>query len=93
MTEERFKRILFDGGFHFGDDYVPPIWSINDSVDRESPIGFLEFKDEYKDLCDEIVNFLNSLSKENEKLKLKIDGLQYALKNIKKIDVEIDLNE
>ena len=69
MTEKRFKRGLLDGGFHFGDDYVPPVWSINDSVDRESPIGFLEFKDEYKDLCDEIVNFLNKMHQDNQDLK------------------------
>ena len=91
MTEERFKRILFDGGFHFGDDYVPPVWAINDILDSSSPIVFLEFKDEYKDLCDEIVEFLNKLYNENQELKLKIDGLEYALKNIKKIDVEIDI--
>lgn len=91
MTEERFKRILFDGGFHFGDDYVLPVWAINDILDSSSPITFLEFKNEHKDLCDEIVEFLNKLYNENQELKLKIDGLEYALKNIKKIDVEIDI--
>ena len=39
----------------------------------------------YKQLFEEKCN-------ENEQLKLKIDGLEYALKNIKRIDVEIDLN-
>lgn len=44
----------------------------------------------------ELINNANEnelLKKENEQLKLKIDGLEYALKNIKMIDVEIDLNE
>lgn len=38
-------------------------------------------------------NYNEELLKENEQLKLKIDGLEYVLKNIKRIDVEIDLNE
>lgn len=33
------------------------------------------------------------LYEENERLKLKINGLEFALKYIKRIDVEIDLNE
>ena len=39
-----------------------------------------------------VENSNEELRKENEQLKLKIDGLEYALKNIKRIDVEIDLN-
>lgn len=42
-----------------------------------------------KDLC----NLLNSQEEEIQRLKLINNGLEYALKNIKKIDVEIDLNE
>ena len=46
------------------------------------------------------VNLLNELNEENEQLKKRInelellnDGLNYALQNIRKIDVEIDLND
>ena len=79
MTVKRFKRYLFDGGFSFGDEYVPPKWSISDENTKGSPFGFLEFDDEHKDLCDEIVDSLNEfvdeynhLKKENEQLKLLI---------------------
>ena len=76
MTGKRFKRYLFDGGFSFGEEYIPPKWSISDENTRGSPFGFLEFDDEHKDLCDEIVDSLNEfveeynhLKKENEQLK------------------------
>ena len=79
MTDKRFKRYLFDGGFSFGEEYVPPKWSISDENTKGSPFGFLEFDDEHKDLCDEIVDSLNEfvdeynhLKKENEELKLLI---------------------
>lgn len=61
MTEKRFKRYLLDGGFWF-DEYVKPVWAINDTVDKNSPITHLEFKDKYKDLCDEVIDLLNKLS-------------------------------
>lgn len=48
---------------------------------------------------EEVVELLNVLSTENRQLKQRItelellnDGLNYALKNIRKIDVEIDVN-
>ena len=76
MTSKRFKRYLLDGGFSFGEEYVPPKWSISDENTKGSPFGFLEFDDEHKDLCDEIVDSLNEfvdeynhLKEENEKLK------------------------
>lgn len=79
MTAERFKRYLFDGGFSFGEEYVPPKWSIIDENTKGSPFGFLEFDDEHKDLCDEIVDSLNEfveeynhLKEENEQLKKRI---------------------
>ena len=78
MTDKRFKRYLFDGGFSFGEEYVPPKWSISDENTKGSPFGFLEFDDEHKDLCDEIVDSLNEfvdeynhLKEENEELKTK----------------------
>jgi len=40
-----------------------------------------------------VVDLLNEQEKEIQQLKLIIDGLNYALKNIRQIDVEIDLNE
>ena len=42
-----------------------------------------------KEVCD----LLNKQEEEIQLLKLINDGLNYALRNIKKIDVEIDLNE
>lgn len=41
----------------------------------------------------QLIDLLNNQHEEIQRLKLKIDGLDYALKNIKRIDVEIDLNE
>ena len=51
-------------------------------------------------LINEAVDVLNGLHEENKQLKQRItelellnDGLNYALQNIRKIDVEIDLND
>lgn len=41
----------------------------------------------------DMLNRLNEQEKEIQRLKLIINGLNYALKNIRQIDVEIDLNE
>lgn len=83
MTAKRFKRYLFDGGFSFDDEYIPPRWSILDKKNNKSPFGFLEFEDEYKDLCDEIVDNLNEfideynhLKEENEQLKTELSELK-----------------
>ena len=92
MTAERFKRYLFDGGFSFGEEYVPPKWSISDENTKGSPFGFLEFDDEHKDLCDEIVDSLNEfvdeynhLKEENEQLKSSdtITDLETEIMNLK----------
>ena len=48
---------------------------------------------EFESDFDEIVDLLNEQEKEIQRLKLIINGLNYALKNIRQIDVEIDLNE
>lgn len=79
MTDKRFKRYLLDGGFSFGEEYVPPKWSISDENTKGSPFGFLEFDDEHKDLCDEIVDSLNEfvdeynhLKEENNQLKARL---------------------
>ena len=54
----------------------------------------------HKRECEEFVNYLNNVTKENKRLKERVaelellnDGLNYALKNIKKIDVEIDVGD
>ena len=84
MTEnKRFKRYLLDGGFWF-DEYVKPVWSINDSQNKDNPIGFIEFKDEYKDLCDEVVSELNKLNDENEQLKIELATYKSANALLKK---------
>lgn len=93
MTE-RFKRYLFDGGFSFDEEYIPPRWSIVDRKNNKSPFGFLEFDDEHKDLCDKIVDSLNEfvdeynhLKEENEQCKMMIATLRnIVLEN--GIDVE-----
>ena len=40
-----------------------------------------------------ICKLLNELDSENQRLKLENDGLRYALKNIKQIDVEIEVDD
>lgn len=52
------------------------------------------------DYVSDVCPLLNELSEENKQLKQRIselellnDGLNYALKNIKKIDVEIDVGD
>ena len=57
-----------------------------------------EEEDAYFVSCDEhtvdcLVDLLNDLNNENQRLKLENDGLRYALKNIKQIDVEIDIGD
>ena len=71
MNEKRFKRYLLDGGFWF-DEYIKPIWAIRDTINPDNPIKYIEFKDEYKDLCDEIITYLNEQHEENKKLKQDI---------------------
>ena len=39
------------------------------------------------------LKLLNELHEENQRLKLENDGLRYALKNIKQIDVKIDIGD
>ena len=46
-------------------------------------------KEDSQKVCDK----LNKLHDENQRLKLENDGLRYALKNIKQIDVEIDIGD
>ena len=80
------------------------LWtSLNDeNTHLKKILGFLK-----NDNAEDILNVLNSqenriweLKQENEQLKKRItelellnDGLNYALQNIRKIDVEIDLND
>lgn len=72
MTKQRFKRYLLDGGMWF-EEYIEPVWSIHDqkydTIPGTSPIQFLQFQDDYKDLCDEVVDFLNDLWEEREGFK------------------------
>ena len=42
---------------------------------------------------DELVNIINELNDENKNLKLENIGLKYALKYIKEIDVEIEVDD
>lgn len=42
---------------------------------------------------DELVDIINELNDENKNLKLENIGLKYALKYIKEIDVEIEVDD
>ena len=42
---------------------------------------------------DELVDIINELDDENKKLKLENNGLKYALKYIKEIDVKIEVDD
>jgi len=42
---------------------------------------------------DELVDIINELNDENERLKLENSGLKYALKYIKKINVKIEVDD
>lgn len=75
MTNKRFERYLLDGGFWFSDDYVPKKWAINDTEDKDSPINFLEFEDDYKDLCDMICDYLNDIIEEKNRLRRCINEI------------------
>lgn len=69
MDDKRFNRFLLDGGFSFGDEYVPPVWSIQDNLNPKSPFTYLEWEDEHKQLCDETVDELNKLQDEVDNIK------------------------
>jgi len=69
MDYKRFNRFLLDGGFSFGDEYVPPVWSIQDNLNPKSPFTYLEWEDEHKQLCDETVDELNKLQDEVDSIK------------------------
>ena len=81
-TAKRFKRYLFDGGFSFGEEYVPPKWGISDENTKGSPFGFLEFDDEHKDLCDEIVDSLNEFVDEYNHLKEENEHIKQTIKDM-----------
>ena len=56
---------------------------------EDSIIAVLDSGTNARKVCD----LLNEQDTEIQRLKLIINGLNYALKNIRQIDVEIDLNE
>lgn len=74
---ELWKTLDFDG--HTDD------WDIIDNTRLNIDEGHIS----EEEVCD----LLNEKEKEIQRLKLIINGLNYALKNIRQIDVEIDLNE
>ncbi len=81
MTK-RFTRYLLDGGFSFDDEYIPPRWSIIDRKNNKSPFRFLEFEDEYKDICDEIVDLLNELHEDNQLLhQMNAEAIDFMYDN------------
>ena len=54
---------------------------------------FREALKELKEIGDYQAMRIRELDNENQKLELENDGLRYALKNIKQIDVEIDIGD
>ena len=57
---------------------------------------YIGVKDNQKDellMTLECIDKMNDLNSENQRLKLENDGLRYALKYIKRIDVEIDIGD
>lgn len=56
---------------------------------EDSIIAVIDSGTNARKVCD----LLNEQDTEIQRLKLIINGLNYALKNIRRIDVEIDLNE
>lgn len=99
MIEKRYVRYLLDGGFSFGDEQVLPKWSIGDNKDKDSPFTFLEFEDEYKDLCDNIIKVLNeqhetiqiqkAINGEMEDYLARLEEENEQLKAINKYLIEI----
>ena len=88
MTEKRFIRILFDGDFYFGEDYVLPEWSIQDRENPKSVFGNLQFTDGEKRLCDMMIEELNSFADENEQLKQKVDFYKHFQKDARELEKE-----
>lgn len=86
MTEKRYFKKMWEEEYYIFDSNT-----ISESDFEEN----LEYQDyeafEDSMMGDEVVNRLNELHDENQRLKLENDGLRYALKNIKQIDVEIDI--
>ena len=87
MTEnKRFKHSEFQQ-----DDGQYQYYGIEDT---EKNFIYNVIGDGMYDVSEELlINSLNELHDENQRLKLENDGLRYALKNIKQIDVEIDIGD
>ena len=105
MSEKRFILCQDDLGnyeIRYDDKVFHFLWEVAPILnEQQSTIQFLQ--DEIDELKKDIDIYkyeekkhsesARKLYEENEQLKLKNDGLEFALKYIKKIDVEIDLNE
>ena len=87
MTEnKRFKHSEFQQ-----DDGQYQYYGIEDT---EKNFIYNVIGDGMYDVSEELlINSLNELHDENQRLKLENDGLRYALKYIKQIDVEIDIGD
>ena len=85
-TNKRFKHSEFQQ-----DDGQYQYYGIEDT---EKNFIYNVIGDGMYDVSEELlINSLNELHDENQRLKLENDGLQYVLKNIKQIDVEIDIGD
>ena len=88
MTEKRFTSEYDRCGYY------------TEIIDEQKELD-LSLPNPKKNLTiEELVNLLNELNDEDERLKQRIkelellnDGLKYALQNIRKIDVEIDVGD
>ena len=90
MTEKRFKLNKDTEWWFVSDNTI----KVNEFGYRDDLNGEDKCRGLQQDLTEEeTVKLLNELYDENQRLKLENDGLRYALKNIKQIDVEIDIGD
>lgn len=92
MTGKRYFKRMWEEEYYIFDSEIISENEFDEKVEYEDYQAFSSSM-----TGDEVVEFLNKLHKENERLKKRVkelelsnDGLNYALQNIRKIDVEID---
>lgn len=65
--DKRFYGFLLDGGFSFDEYYEPAMYAIEDRLDPDNPIRFLEFFSKKK--CNDVVEWLNKEYDEKKALE------------------------
>ena len=92
MTGKRYFKRIWEEEYYIFDSEIISENEFDEKVEYEDYQAFSSSM-----TGDEVVEFLNKLHEENERLRKRVkelelsnDGLNYALQNIRKIDVEID---